>query len=270
MIIGIAANGINHGKSTVAEILQIIIDSPHYTDKAVESFIGRNHIKPSFTIEKFGSMLKNVVCLLLDCTREQLEDNDFKNKELGEKWTKYAYADRFQHIYTYKNGKETKETVMISVPCSKERYEEELRINHQTAYKTVMTPRLLMQWIGTDAFRNIIHPNIHVNSLMNKYKAYYVGVANPIDIDSDSTVITKYPNWIIDDMRFLNEYNAVINITNHVTIKVIKDVEDTKETKHASEVELLDVEMDYTIHNNGTILELIGEVRKVYNAINIH
>jgi hypothetical protein len=34
-----------------------------------------------------------MVCVLLSCTREKLEDREFKNTPLGEHWRKWYYTD---------------------------------------------------------------------------------------------------------------------------------------------------------------------------------
>ena len=85
MIIGISGK-INSGKDTVGEIVQIISASPHFTDEAVLSFIGRQHLNSIWEIKKFADKLKDIVCMLLNVDRTTLEDREFKEKELGEEW----------------------------------------------------------------------------------------------------------------------------------------------------------------------------------------
>jgi hypothetical protein len=43
-------------------------------------------------IKKFADKLKDMVCVLLSCTREKLEDREFKNTPLGEHWRKWYYT----------------------------------------------------------------------------------------------------------------------------------------------------------------------------------
>ena len=85
-IIGISGK-INSGKDTVGKIIQILTQSPHFSDETVVSFLDRKLIEPRFVNKKFADTLKDIVCLLIGCTREQLEDREFKEKELGEEWT---------------------------------------------------------------------------------------------------------------------------------------------------------------------------------------
>ena len=149
MIIGISGK-INSGKDTVGEIVQIISASPHFTDEAVLSFIGRQHLNSIWEIKKFADKLKDMACMLLGCTREQLEDREFKEKELGEEW----------HKYQHENGQWY---------CTIEHYNS-LTKNRQAYWSLIkLTPRLLLQLLGTECGRQIIHPNIWTVSLMNEY-----------------------------------------------------------------------------------------------------
>ena len=83
MIIGISGK-INSGKDTVGEIIQIITNSPHFTDEAVLSFIGRPQLHPLWENKKFADKLKDMACMLLGCTRGQLEDRSIKSLSLQE------------------------------------------------------------------------------------------------------------------------------------------------------------------------------------------
>ena len=89
MLIGISGK-IGSGKDTVGKIIQIITQSPHFNDDAVIKFLERDLIKPKFVNKKFADTLKDFVCMLLGCTREQLENREFKEKELGEEWWYYT------------------------------------------------------------------------------------------------------------------------------------------------------------------------------------
>lgn len=244
MIIGVSGK-IGSGKDTVGKIIQYLCwdkDNTESLDKfnqvytEIDKFTYQNLAAKQLSgweIKKFADKLKDIVCILIGCTREQLEDHKFKNTPLGEKWTRYAYA--IGHKDVYLNGEFSKG--MISKFCSKEKYEEERRINWQTAYKSELTPRLLLQLIGTECGREIIHPDIWVNALMNEYKnsiSITHKLAGEDNISDDyepeqSDFKNKYPNWIITDVRFPNEANAIIQkgyglgIFFKSSIVVIKD-----------------------------------------------
>lgn len=285
MIIGISGK-IGSGKDTIAEIIQYLLfcNNKHEVglDNSFEEFrkiINKEWskeeitIETSFEIRRFADKLKDIVCLFIDCTREQLEDREFKEKELGEEWTRYAYAIGHKDIYL--NGEFTKE--MISRFCSKEKYEEERITNWQTAYKSPLTPRLLLQLLGTNCGRDIIHPNIWINALMLNYRGESLG------IDKYGVQTIKYPNWIITDVRFENEVKAIKD-KGGIVIRVnriyqygkqaldnIKQIANQVfENEHPSETALDDYkDFDYIIDNDSDIQSLIEKIKIILKNENI-
>ena len=269
MILSISGK-IGSGKDTVGNILQILIDMPHFSNKAVIEYLDKKDINYSYENKKFADKLKDIVCLLIGCTKEQLEDRDFKETSLGEEWTRYSVANGF---WSHSDNNPSHK-MMDSKQCTKEEYEEEVKINWQTAYKTVYTPRLLLQHIGTELFRNQIIDGIWVNALMSEYKPKeeLVGTT-PENIQWGEV----YPNWIITDTRFPNELQAVKD-NGGLTIKIVRpkerelvlrnantliDTRKTLEPEHKSETALDNAEFDYVILNNGTIEDLVNECRNI-------
>ncbi len=141
-----------------------------------------------------------------------------------------------------------------------------------------ITVRQFLQEVGTDVMRNVIHPNFWVNALFVDYKPTY-NAKHPITVDTA-------PNWIITDVRFPNELQAIKD-RGGVTIRVnrlsvepsIKDENWYKGLKsynmlsksgeislknlHPSETALDNAEFDYIIDNNGTIEDLIVKVKDI-------
>ena len=269
MIISISGY-IGSGKDTVGNILQILIDMPHFSNKAVIEYLDKKDINYSYENKKFADKLKDIVCLLIGCTKEQLEDRDFKETSLGEEWTRYSVANGF---WSHSDNNPSHK-MMDSKQCSKAEYENEVKVNWQTAYKTVYTPRLLLQHIGTELFRNQIIDGIWVNALMSEYKPKeeLVGTT-PENIQWGEV----YPNWIITDTRFPNELQAVkdkggINIRvnrpkeRELILRNATSIIDTRKTlepEHKSETVLDNAEFDYVILNNGTIEDLVNECRNI-------
>ena len=269
MIISISGY-IGSGKDTVGNILQILIDMPHFSNKAVIEYLDKKDINYSYENKKFAAKLKDIVCLLIGCTKEQLEDRDFKETSLGEEWTRYSVANGF---WSHSDNNPSHKR-MDSKQCSKAEYENEVKVNWQTAYKTVYTPRLLLQHIGTELFRNQIIDGIWVNALMSEYKPKeeLVGTT-PENIQWGEV----YPNWIITDTRFPNELQAVkdkggINIRvnrpkeRELILRNATSIIDTRKTlepEHKSETVLDNAEFDYVILNNGTIEDLVNECRNI-------
>ncbi len=230
MIIGISGKALS-GKDTVTNIIQwLILKEEKDVEIAFEDFEKYSKAS-SWKNVKFADKLKDMVCLLLGCTREQLEDPKFKEKELGEEWIRYAFADGF--------FQSSKGTVMNSEPCSKERYEEELRTNWQTAYKLEHTPRTILQMLGTQCGR-FIHPNIWINATFANFvdkeewfrketgltRTEYITKNGHSDEYKtlNKQFFESLPNWIISDVRFPNEAKAIKD-RNGILIRVNRDTE---------------------------------------------
>jgi hypothetical protein len=259
----IATSGrIGSGKDTVGKIIQwlidqdgeVLLDGKHFGINTIEDcldFIKSNTTlsypdETSWEIKKFAGKLKQIASILTGATLEQLEDQDFKKQEMGPEWG--------------------------------------------------ITYRELLQKLGTEAMRNGLHENVWVNALMADYSKYinqatgeqvlindYLYYKN--GLDSKAEIVTKQePNWIITDMRFPNEMDAV-KAKGGITIRVnrIKAVTSEIEkadgtslgkvtwiplpgidvSEHPSETALDNHKFNYVIDNNGTISDLIDKVRTI-------
>ena len=249
----------NVGKDTVGKIWQIIDGSPHFTTQGVMQFLNKPY-DSRFEIKKWADSLKDMVCILLGCTREELENRDFKEKELGEEWWYWenSFGKRINYLDNTTYGSTSKK-----------------RLTSRNLIK--LTPRLLMQILGTEAGRNLIHPNIWVNALMSEYNAVDFDYKEIVDKEIQGNWI--YPNWIITDTRFPNELEAVKK-RDGITIRVdrprivgirfiLKDgtYKDEIIKEHESETSLDNATFDYYINNNGSLEELIEEVVKIYQDV---
>ena len=261
MIIAISGK-INSGKDTVGKIIQYLTNKSNAYPFDLKSDYS---YKSEWQIKKFADKLKDIVCILLNCTREQLENREFKEKELGEEWWKIKstmiHNDKFKTkdviFYDYKYLSFLNNTI---TNLDKTQF---ISMNIEVI-KTA--PRLLLQLLGTKCGRNIIHPNIWVNSLMSEYKLIKdTKVSEFLKAEGLPETMNGgkeyYPNWIITDMRFLNEMEAVKK-RNGITIRVNRNLEESKD-QHESETELDNAEFDYVINNDGTIEELIEKVREI-------
>ena len=116
-----------------------------------------------------------------------------------------------------------------------------------------MTYREFLQKLGTEAMRDGLHKEVWVNALFADYK----GQKN-----TDSSF--SHPNWIITDMRFPNEMEAV-ELREGLTIRVVRNngTRAIDINPHASETALDNAKFDYTIENDGTLDELVEKVRAI-------
>jgi hypothetical protein len=250
MIIGI--NGrIGSGKDTVGKIIQYLTDDT--VSKTVypkfEEFdkldVGNEGYHP-WQIKKFAGKLKQIASLLTGIPVEMWEDQEFKKQEMPKCWNKLQQSGRSK----------------VSIP---------------------MTYRDFLQKLGTEAMRDGLHTNVWVNALFADYrpvcdkfesKMLQTGGNYTSSICSDCDC---FPKWIITDMRFPNEMDAVKE-RKGITIKVVRPVlnqtayEKAYEETHAhpSETALDNAKFDYEIINDGTIEDLIEKVKEILIKENIN
>lgn len=241
MILGVSGK-IGSGKDTVGKIIQILTQSSHFTNKAVVEFLERKLHSPLFINKKFADTLKDFICVLLGCTREQLEDRDFKEKELGKEWWYYKVpvSGGGYTLVDYLNNNKHQDWIDIANP----------------RYLVKTTPRLLLQLMGTECGRDILHPNVWVNALMSNYVSFHHDhIEGGID----------YPKWIITDMRFPNELEAVKE--RGITIRINRfdglSAGQIGNNEHPSETALDNATFDYIIDNNGSLEDLVDKIREI-------
>lgn len=220
----IAISGkIGSGKNSVATIIQGL-------NASLDRDVIIHHVQTNKPFSKdsgyeqvaFANKLKEVVSVLLNCSREQLNDRNFKNSFLSE-------------------------------------------FN--------MTVREFLQKTGDGLSE--YNPDIFVKALFVDYKEEFVSSGIGMFHDPRPSYRSLgFPNWIITDLRFPNELEAIEDrggITIRVNRKISKE-EDVNQSllgamsnykEHPSETSLDNAEFDYTINNNGTIEDLIEKVKEI-------
>jgi len=111
-----------------------------------------------------------------------------------------------------------------------------------------VTPRKVLQYVGTDMFRahikNVI-PQVENNIWVEVIKKQILdGLKNDPD--------TKF---VVTDVRFPNEAKMLQDLGG-IVVRVKRDFVNTEVDTHASELMIENLEVDYEILNNGTIDEL--------------
>lgn len=297
MIIGISGKK-GSGKDTVCKIIQAVFLAEKYAKQDIdiladkEGFI-QDLVKANITYrgrtgadllanesgwqkKMFAYKLKQIVCILTGCTMEDLENEEFKSKELGEKWWYYKIGAKSIYPRGYFKGED--------------------EIIAEKRYLVKPTYRLLLQQIGTELGRNIIHPNTWVNSLMNEYKGICqrtksIDKCNICYNGQEENQCRILPNWCITDVRFPNEAETIkekggllfrierpnldeqepcilCNKSIREQIKGCSQIscyrQYLKKDNHPSETALDNYNQfnDY-IRNDGTIEDLIAEVRSL-------
>lgn len=256
-LIGISGKK-GHGKDTVAKIIQIIDGLNVYPTELdfkslllpIEYLKNPNLGIPNnkYKIKKFADKLKDMVCVLLGCTREQLEDPEFKEKPLGEEWDVIRVTSSW--------GAPDK---LLPVEG------ENMMWTHAVREQT--TPRKILQLMGTECGREILHPEIWVLSTFADYKTGHVDYPLPEGhLYGDKITFTYKPSWIITDVRFLNEARAVKD-KGGVVIRVNNERIKSTDT-HESETALDDYEdWDAIINNTGNFEQLTHRVEMLCEDI---
>jgi hypothetical protein len=118
-----------------------------------------------YTVVKFATVIKKFVALILGVDVKKLEDREFKNKVLGPEWDRWVVYDKRHTVHSH--------------PLKIFGAHEEHPVD---AVFERLTPRKIMLLVGTEAGRDIIHPDIWVNALWAPYKEkqtlYYLRVSS--------------------------------------------------------------------------------------------
>jgi hypothetical protein len=131
-----------------------------------------------------------------------------------------------------------------------------------------MTYREFLQKLGTEAMRDGLHKNVWVNALFADYKrALDLVKSEDPKYDLKVEEVGKYPNWLVTDMRFPNEMDAVKE-KEGITIRVNRPVhalsqENNAVQLHPSETALDNAEFDYVIENSGSFDDLMVKVEAI-------
>jgi len=112
-----------------------------------------------------------------------------------------------------------------------------------------MTYRTFLQRLGTEAIRNNIHTNAWVNATMADY--------------------TSEDKWLITDVRFPNEAQAIVD-RGGIVIRVVRDESISNSLElHESETALDDWNFDHVIRNYGSLGQLEEEVKMFCRKYNL-
>lgn len=289
-LIGVSG-GIKCGKDLVGEILTYIGEcwwrngfAHEPTFEGFQTFVA---LDTKYEIRKCADKLKDCVCVILGCTRKQLEDQEFKSKELSEEWRVWKFEiDEGANLF---DGNCQLADIIFASKEEAESYIETYKIiNIINTYSVLLTPRDLLQLFGTQGGRMVVHPNIWVNALFSDYVSYS---ARGSDYEFEKS------HWIITDVRFpenegkaikdrgglligvqrlfrlrFPEYEDLIDATmdGYEVPKDLKEINPDlwNQLTHESETAMGDHSWcDVIIENNGTVEELFDSVLEVVRTV---
>ena len=269
MIIGISGKK-QSGKDTIAKIIQgfdiwkknLALQTEYPLSNVFVRAYVLNRVSiyvSSWQVKKFASTLKEIVSILTGFKVEDLEKEEIKNTNL---FLSYRLLNKKANTFEIFASMEDLverlnhlRTVYLATYSAEE-------VNDLFVQETVsVTPRLLLQTIGTDIVRTI-NPNIWINSLFRYYTMSDLTLAKMRRKDfSPISGFLDLPNWIITDVRFLNEVKA-IKEKDGIIIRINR--ESDYNSNHSSEIALDNYEdFDYIIDNNNCIDCLIEQVKEI-------
>jgi hypothetical protein len=179
----------------------------------------------NWQIKKFSGKLKKIASLLTGISPEKFEDQSFKESLLGPEWSN-----------TYLGASFNVETKHMSV-------------------------REFLQKLGTDAVRNGLHNNAWVNALM----ADYLTEESVYDLGGGMKHVTPASKWIITDVRFPNEAQAIKD-KGGVIVRIDRPgIEPVN--AHPSETALDNWTFDYKIGNVSDLVSLRQSVEVLLKKI---
>jgi hypothetical protein len=274
MIIGISGK-IGSGKDTIGSIIQFLTDEYAIKDKLTyQQWVDEgleiaqrdgdyNTTASDWEIKKFAGKVKQIASLITGVPVEKFEDQEFKNSLMPDKWKAHYLvnpaADKFLgrpkglHYSGPFVSKEACEEACLDLVTSNSNY---------YVTEDIITYRKLLQLLGTDAMRTVIHPNVWVNALFADYRTNFEA-KNVEEWGKDLS-----QNWIITDVRFPNEADA-IKERGGLLIRVNRKLdrpllaEEMAKNMHPSETALDNYPFPYTIDNNDTIDDLVESVRTI-------
>ncbi|NET30721.1 MAG: hypothetical protein F6K19_01790 [Cyanothece sp. SIO1E1] len=166
-----------------------------------------------------------------DCVAKILNARKYDSK--GVLWENRKYANKLKTICKILTG-------------VKEQWSEEGKKTFVPAFG--MTVREIQQVVGTDCLRDNLDKDVWVKALFADYD--------------------PKQRWVISDVRFPNEVNA-IKERKGVVVKIERPDNDTEVPQHISETALDGHRFDYTIINDGSLDDLVSKTEEMLDFFDL-
>lgn len=240
-IIGIAGKK-NSGKDTIADMINYIFAIGITKASYVDYISKRMSIKITHNdrIIHFADGVKDVLSIIYNITRSKFDDRECKddmyyNLKSG-KFFLTSTIENQTNVEIITIDRLKKSNINAILKCSKDKL-------------VYIKLRTLMQYFGTDICRDKLADDIWIRHTISK----------AIDIAESRRIC------IIPDIRFANEAKAIKNHDCSLyggVIMVKREQNDSlNKTKHSSEI--IDVNADFTIDNNGSLMILFYKVLNI-------
>ena len=222
MIISISGK-IGSGKDTIGNIIQYLTESSNnITDE--EWLVNKkfSRFNPNnWKIKKFADNLNDITCMMIGCTREQLEDQEFKKTVLGPEWDNMTVREFLQKLGTEAMRNGLHENVWVNSLMS------DYKLNSYTRLNVTYIASKLPNWIITDTrFPNELEAvkskeGITIRVVRNQLK---LGVMFMYEDGSKETIAVKeHPSeTALDDAKF--DYEIVNDSTMGNLIQKVRQI----------------------------------------------
>lgn len=263
MIIGMSGY-IGSGKDTLARFIQAAVYASSRdlapTEEDLTKIASVNHsdfywkdiqVFSGWQVKKFADPLKEIVCILIGCKRSDLENQDFKKRDLGPEWAR--------SIKDARNWLEMKFEKDLHHLSDEEIYKWAV----SAEFKWTRTVREMLQEIGTDLFRERFSANTWVNATMAEYRVkHHNGTGKP----GEEKLLGTWPNWIISDMRFMDELYRVKDCSG-ILIRINRGA---RISDHPSEISLDKYQQwDFVVDNTGDLIQLYEQAKLIVTKFNL-
>lgn len=230
-LIGIAGK-IGSGKDTVAKMIQYLTLENPQNCLVKKPFAGVEWVTnetPKYQIKAFSDKVKDSVSIAWGIEREKLNNRDFKDNYCLNLNTREIAKE-----VDINKGMIFSDTKMIKTYI------------HIISDNIWIPIRTIIQYEGTDIGRYMRGWDCWINALFADY------------MPEDS--------WIITDVRFINECEAIKN-RDGIIIKLLRNIEN--KSTHKSEKEVEQIEGDFTIDNrNQSKIETFRDVNNIFLNLN--
>lgn len=282
------------GKDTVGKIIQelVIKNSSDikckYADTNILAPEGRQFLS-GWEIKKYAGKMKQIASILTGIPVEWFEDQAFKKTYLGDEWARWTTVTKDLRVMptqvTY--GEFFSTEAEAQKDCeSIRRMIKRKGIDNVTVEPILkrITVREFLQRLGTEAMRDVIHPNTWVNALFADYKPLMSLSGIEIDFASKQSfkdgepfygpVPLEHPKWIITDVRFPNEAKAIKD-RGGIILRIDRPAKvdlgpRRTDWMHPSETALDTWDFDYEIDNDGGVEDLMEKIKTFLEVFNIH
>ncbi len=232
------------GKNTAASMINYIVNERAFDEwqydvnNLSKQRIGRVIWQDNsvfFEEKSFASKVKDVCSILTGVPREDWDNRELRNIELGIKGLENPIVSECANVGKFG-----------------------MRIPNYT-YRT------FMQRVGTEAMRDSIHQDIWVNALMKDYKwalsdGWVPSYNDPDNSGNYPNAEPIYPNWVITDLRFDNEAK-VIRDRGGIIIHLYREF---NYDSHISEKGIPMEIGDWMVYNTGSLEDFYSNLEDTF------